>query len=58
MNTKYPAILLAGATTCAGALAHECHGLYASGHWHATDTIGSWGIAVLAALAWFLGRGK
>jgi len=58
MNHKYLAILLSGALTHTGAFAHEGHGLAGSAHWHATDTIGFVGLAVVAALVWFLGKGK
>ena len=58
MNTKCFAILLSGALTHAGAFAHEGHGLSGDTHWHATDTMGFLGLAVVAALVWFMGRGK
>ncbi len=58
MNTKYLAILLSGATTHFGAWAHEGHGLAGSAHWHATDTLGFIGVALVAALVWFIGKGK
>jgi hypothetical protein len=58
MNTKYFAILLSGAFTHVGALAHEGHGIEGSVHWHATDTLGFVGVAVVAALVWFIGKGK
>ena len=58
MNTKYHANLLSGALTQLGALAHEGHGIEGSAHWHATDTLGFVGVAVVAALVWFLGKGK
>ena len=40
------------------ALAHEGHGMASSVHWHATDTLGFLGLAVVAAVVWFIGRGK
>ena len=58
MNTKYLAILLSGALTHLGAFAHEGHGMEGSAHWHATDTLGFVGLAVVAALVWFIGKGK
>ena len=58
MNTKYLAILLSGAATHLGALAHEGHGLPGSAHWHATDTLGFVALAAVAAAVWFIGKGK
>jgi hypothetical protein len=29
-----------------------------SAHWHATDTLGFVGVAVVAVLVWFIGKGK
>ena len=58
MNTKYLAILLSGALTHWSAFAHEGHGLEGSTHWHATDTLGFIGVAFVAALVWFIGKGK
>ncbi len=58
MNTKSLAILLSGALTHWGALAHEGHGIAGSAHWHATDTLGFIGVALVAAVVWFIGRGK
>ncbi len=40
------------------ALAHEGHGMEGSAHWHATDTLGFVGVAVVAVLVWFIGKGK
>lgn len=47
-------VLLAASTT---ALAHDGHGL-AGSHWHATDVHGFVLVAVLAAIAVWLSRGK
>ena len=58
MNTKYLVILLCGALTHWGAYAHAGHGLEGSAHWHATDTLGFIGVAAVAALVWFIGKGK
>ena len=58
MNTKYFAILLSGALTHWGAFAHEGHGIEGMAHWHATDTLGFVGLALVAAAAWFIGKGK
>ena len=45
------------AAACLPAWAHEGHGA-APVHWHATDTAGFLMVAVLAALALWLGRGE
>ena len=58
MNTKYLAVLLSGAATHFGALAHEGHGLPGSAHWHATDTLGFVGLAVVAAAVWYINKKK
>ena len=58
MNTSRFAILLSGALTHWGAYAHEGHGLEGSAHWHATDTLGFVGLAVVAVAVWFIGKGK
>jgi hypothetical protein len=58
MNTKLLLILLSGALTHLGAWAHEGHGLPGSGHWHATDTLGFVGLAVVAAAVWFINKRK
>ena len=58
MKTKYFAILLSGALTHWGAFAHEGHGLHGSAHWHATDTLGFVALALVAAVVWFIGKGK
>jgi hypothetical protein len=58
MNTKYLAILLSGAATHFGAWAHEGHGLAGSAHWHATDTLGFVGLAVVAAAVWYINKRK
>ncbi len=59
MNTKTATILLFGALTHLGAHAHEGHGLDFGSHWHATDTLGFIGMAVLvAAVAWSLHKRK
>jgi len=58
MNTKYLPILLSGAATHFGALAHEGHGLQGSAHWHATDVLGFIGVVLVAAAVWFIGKGK
>ena len=58
MKSRYLLTLLAGAWPHVGAFAHEGHGLAGSAHWHATDTIGFVGLAVVAALVWFFGKGK
>ena len=58
MNTKYLAVLLSGAATHFGAFAHEGHGLPGSAHWHATDTLGFVGLAAVAVIVWFIGKGK
>ena len=58
MNTKYLAVLLSGAATHIGAFAHEGHGLLGSAHWHATDTLGFVGLAVVAAAVWFINKKK
>ena len=58
MNTKRLSILLCGALTQWGAFAHEGHGLEGSAHWHATDTLGFIALAFVAALVWFIGKGK
>ncbi len=58
MTTKCLVILLSGAATHFGAWAHEGHGLTGSAHWHATDTLGFVGLALVAALVWFIGKGK
>ncbi len=58
MNPQTLAVLLSGALTHFGARAHEGHGLPGSAHWHATDTLGFIGVAAVAALVWFIGKGK
>ena len=58
MNTKYFAILLSGALTHLGALAHEGHGLEGSAHWHATDTLGFVGVGLVAVLVWVINKRK
>jgi hypothetical protein len=58
MNTKYPAILLSGALTHLGALAHEGHGLQGSAHWHATDTLGFIGVGLVAVVVWTINKRK
>ena len=58
MNTKYLVILLCGALTHWGAFAHEGHGLEGSAHWHATDTLGFVGLAVVAAVVWAIHKRK
>ncbi len=58
MNTKYLAILLSGAATHFGALAHEGHGLPGSAHWHATDTLGFMGLIAVGVAVWLIGKGK
>ena len=58
MNTKYLAVLLSGAATHFGAFAHEGHGLPGSAHWHATDTLGFLGLAVVAAAVWYINKRK
>ena len=58
MNTKCLVALLSGALTHWGAQAHEGHGLAGSAHWHATDTLGFLGVAVVAAVVWFIGKNK
>ena len=58
MNTKYLAVLLSGAATHFGAFAHEGHGLPGSAHWHPTDTLGFVGLAAVAVIVWFIGKGK
>ena len=58
MNTKYLAILLSGALTHLGALAHEGHGIEGSAHWHATDTLGFIGVGLVAVLVWAINKRK
>jgi len=58
MNTKRLPILLSGALTHLGGWAHEGHGLPGNGHWHATDTLGFVGLAVVAAAVWFINKRK
>ncbi len=58
MNTPTLAILLFGAATHFGAWAHEGHGLGSGAHWHATDTLGFIGLAVVAAAVWFINKRK
>ena len=58
MHPKGLFILLSGALTHWGALAHEGHGLNGSAHWHATDVLGFIGVGLVAAAVWFIGRGK
>ncbi len=58
MNTKSLAILLSGALTHGGAFAHEGHGLPGSTHWHATDTLGFVGVALVALLVWAINKRK
>ena len=58
MNIKTPAILLSGALTQWGAFAHEGHGLAGSAHWHATDTLGFVGLAIVAVAVWFINKRK
>jgi len=58
MNTKYLAILLSGALTHLGALAHEGHGLQGSAHWHATDTLGFIGVGLVAVVVWAINKRK
>ena len=58
MNTKYLAVLLSGAATHFGALAHEGHGLPGSAHWHATDTLGFMGLIAVGVAVWLIGKGK
>ncbi len=43
------------AVQSANALAHDGHGLFGP-HWHATDTLGFLGLAVLVATAIWLSR--
>ncbi len=40
------------------AQAHAGHGLPGSAHWHATDTLGFVGLAVVAAAVWFINKRK
>ena len=58
MKTKCFAILLSGALTHWGAFAHEGHGLPGAAHWHATDTLGFVGVALVAVAVWFIGKNK
>ena len=58
MNTKYLAILLSGALTHWSAWAHEGHGIAGNAHWHATDALGFVGVALVAALVWFISQKK
>ena len=58
MNTPSFAILLSGALTHLGALAHEGHGLEGRAHWHATDTLGFVGVALVAAVVWAINQRK
>ena len=54
-----PAALAASLSALAtGAHAHAGHGAAQDWHWHATDTSGFLMVAVLAALAIWLSRGK
>ena len=54
---KSPSLLvLVSSLVALPALAHEGHGLSGS-HWHATDTLGFVGVALLIALALWLSRG-
>jgi len=64
MDSKSPNLLLstiffiAACAISTGAQAHNGHGMLGS-HWHASDTLGF--ILLLnavAAIAWFIGRGK
>ncbi len=57
---RFASHLAAAATllgTCAGALAHDGHGLQGA-HWHASDITGLLLVVVLAGLAIALSRGK
>ena len=57
MNTKHLSILLSGALTHLGALAHEGHGLPGLSHWHTTDVLGFAVAIALAVGAWiYIGR--
>ena len=58
MNIPTVFILLSGALTHLGALAHEGHGLEGSAHWHATDTLGFVGVALVAAVVWAIHQRK
>ena len=58
MRIKALAILLSGAWIHGGAFAHEGHGLPGSAHWHASDTLGFVGLAVVAVAVWFLHKRK
>ncbi len=58
MNAKSTVMLIFGALPHLSALAHEGHGLAGTAHWHATDTLGFIGAAVVAAAVWFIGRRK
>jgi len=58
MNMSRLAILLSGALTHWGAFAHEGHGLPGSAHWHATDTLGFLGVALVALLVWAINKRK
>ena len=58
MNHKTLAVLLSGALTHFGAFAHEGHGLPGSAHWHATDTLGFVGLAVVAVAVWYINKKK
>ena len=58
MYTKYLAILLSGAATHFGALAHEGHGQPGSAHWHAIDTLGFMGLIAVGVAVWLIGKGK
>ncbi len=58
MNTPKLLMLLSGAISPWIALAHEGHGLQGSAHWHATDVPGYIGVAMVAALLWFIGKRK
>jgi hypothetical protein len=42
----------------AAAVAHEGHNMPGASHWHATDTAGLAVMALLAAIAIWLARGK
>jgi hypothetical protein len=51
-------ILIAACALSTGASAHNGHGMLGF-HWHATDTLGFiLGLNVVAAIGWFIGRGK
>lgn len=58
LKSKNALLLIAACAISTGAQAHSGHGMLGV-HWHATDTLGFvLLINAIAAVVWFIGRGK